>query len=267
MNIVIAVILEAYNQSSLETKAIVKQEDFRAFTAKWAEFDPDGDEKIPFAHLQQFMKDLPYPMGFKAEHNQKNINEINEEAKNFVDAKVCVMSAPTIENDEDNENEKEIKTQREKRLQEIEKIVKHSSSLQLNQEIDKMGIRPYEENGDAIVRFRDVLFACVQRSYKEMSTLRNLAKKQIGAVVDDDDDDDEGDAFSISEDHKSRIDAEKKGKQPVKISLPHYHAALAIAQAYRAHTFRNKFLAKAGVLDTNEEHLKTETVDTQVDSA
>merc|ERR1712054_539548 len=133
---------------------------------------------------------------------------------------------------------------------------------QLNQEIDKMTIRPYEENGDAIVRFRDVLFAVVQRSYKEISTLKKLAKTQIdGQSVDD-----EADAFSINEDHQSLIDAETKGKAVVPIKMSHYSAALAIAQAYRAHTFRNIFLAKSGLSDTKEEHF-SETVDTQVDSA
>lgn len=267
MNIVIAVILEAYSRADLEEKAIVRQDDFRVFTAKWAELDPDGTMTIPFAMLQQFIKDLPYPMGFKADLNQKNTEEINKEAESFVDAKVCVMSAPTIENDEDNEHEKEIKNQREKRLQEISKIVNQPSGLQLNQEIDKMTIRPYEENGDAIVRFRDVLFAVVQRSYKEISTLKKLAKTQIdGQSVDDEDDDDEADAFSINEDHQSLIDAETKGKAVVPIKMSHYSAALAIAQAYRAHTFRNIFLAKSGLSDTKEEHL-SETVDTQVDSA
>merc|ERR1711907_141159 len=152
---------------------------------------------------------------------------------------------------------------KEKRILEISNF----SSLQRQQAIDKMNIRPYEENGDAIVRFRDVLFAVVQRSYKEISTLKKLAKTQIdGQSVDDEDDDDEADAFSINEDHQSLIDAETKGKAVVPIKMSHYSAALAIAQAYRAHTFRNIFLAKSGLSDTKEEPL-SETVDTQVDSA
>lgn len=91
------------------------------------------------------------------------------------------------------------------------------------QEIDRMEIHKYEENGDAQVRFRDILFACVQRAYKN---------------------DNPSTAFRIDTRHQEVLSDETKAMSAVAIKTSHYLSALRIAQAYRAHKFRNHFIER-----------------------
>merc|ERR1712176_445022 len=82
-------------------------------------------------------------------------------------------------------------------------------------------VSSYHDNGVAQVRFRDVLFACVQRAYKEG---------------------DPETAFRIDHSHKEILKDETKTMNAVPIKTSHYLSALRIAQAYRAHKFRNHFI-------------------------
>merc|ERR1712176_382341 len=96
-------------------------------------------------------------------------------------------------------------------------------------------VSSYHDNGVAQVRFRDVLFACVQRAYKEG---------------------DPETAFRIDHSHKEILKDETKTMNAVPIKTSHYLSALRIAQAYRAHKFRNRFI---GMQMNNEAEEKRNT--------
>merc|ERR1712224_525173 len=84
-----------------------------------------------------------------------------------------------------------------------------------------MNIHSYQQGGVAEVRFRDVLFAVVQRAYRQ---------------------DDPETAFRIDNAHQEVLQDETKQMTAVPIKTSHYLSALRIAQAYRAHKFRNHFI-------------------------
>jgi hypothetical protein len=84
-----------------------------------------------------------------------------------------------------------------------------------------MNIHSYHAGGVAEVRFRDVLFAVVQRAYRQ---------------------DDPETKFQIDMAHKEVLLDETKTMKAVPIKTSHYLSALRIAQAYRAHKFRNHFI-------------------------
>merc|ERR1719240_1033682 len=84
-----------------------------------------------------------------------------------------------------------------------------------------MNIHSYHAGGVAEVRFRDVLFAVVQRAYMQ---------------------DDPETSFKIDNAHQEILQDETKTMNQVPIKTSHYLSALRIAQAYRAHKFRNHFI-------------------------
>jgi len=203
MNIFVAVILEAYEQSSLDESAIVTEDDLARFKSEWAVFDVDSDMTISLAQLPQLMDELPFPMGFKAQEDEVEdvlTPEMYEETNR------CFVFAPSLDEDDTVKP-----TARFHQLDEHQK----------QREIDDMDIHSYEENGDAQVRFRDILFACVQRAYKNDSPTS---------------------AFRIDQSHQERLLDETKAMSAVPIKTSHYLSALRIAQAYRAHKFRNHFI-------------------------
>merc|ERR1711907_583297 len=193
MNIFVAVILEAYEQSSLDESAVVTEDDLARFKAEWAVFDVDSDMTISLAQLPQLMDELPFPMGFKKKESKLEVESELPPETYEPTKKRCFVFAPSL--DEDN----------------------------------------VEENGEALVRFRDILFACVQRAYKIDSPKS---------------------AFSIDESHKERLQDETKTMSAVPIKTSHYLSALRIAQAYRAHKFRNHFIGmqmQAASKDSSEQ--------------
>merc|ERR1719482_1731233 len=149
------------------------------------------------------MDELPFPMGFKAQEDEVEdvlTPEMYEETNR------CFVFAPSLDEDDTAKP-----TARFHQLDEHQK----------QREIDDMDIHSYEENGDAQVRFRDILFACVQRAYKNDSP---------------------SSAFRIDQSHKERLQDETKTMSAVPMKTSHYLSALRIAQAYRAPKFRNHFI-------------------------
>merc|ERR1719230_1039005 len=217
MNIFVAVILEAYEQSSLDESAVVTEDDLARFKAEWAVFDVDSDMTISLAQLPQLMDELPFPMGFKTKESKLEVeSELPPETYEPTDR--FFVFAPSLDEDNVEQNE-------------FQQLDEH----QKQREIDAMDIHSYEENGEALVRFRDILFACVQRAYKIDSPKS---------------------AFSIDESHKERLQDETKTMSAVPIKTSHYLSALRIAQAYRAHKFRNHFIGmqmQAASKDSSEQ--------------
>jgi len=206
MNIFVAVILEAYEQSCLDESAVVTEDHLGAFSEAWSELDPDASMTIPLSVLPRLMDSLPHPMGFKIVKK----TEVTVVDAKFVESKNLVVFPNNDILDED-----EVV-----KVSDVAKNAALSQSMKQEQ-IDEMGIHSYEENGDAQVRFRDILFACVQRAYKN---------------------DDPSTAFSIDLRHRTILQDETKTMSAVPIKTSHYLSALRIAQAYRAHKFRNNFI-------------------------
>merc|ERR1711934_835051 len=100
-------------------------------------------------------------------------------------------------------------------------VMQELNQNQKQKQIDDMEIHSYHVNGVAQVQFRDVLFTCVQRAYKKG---------------------DPATAFKIDTNHKEALEDQTKTMAAVPIKTSHYLSALRIAQAYRAHKFRNHFI-------------------------
>ena len=208
MNIFVAVILEAYEQSALDESAIVTEEDLAIFQMQWSELDTTAIMSIPLVQLPELMDQLPFPMGFK--EPEKKMEKALPLPEAYTETNRCLMSAPNLE-DSDDEDQPAV------RKFKMHKLMQHQKQRQ----IDEMDIHSYQEEGIAQVRFRDVLFACVQRAYQQG---------------------DPSTAFRIDNAHQEVLQDETKAMQAVPIKTSHYLSALRIAQAYRAHKFRNHFI-------------------------
>lgn len=215
MNIFVAVILEAYEESSLDESAVVKEDDLHTFNAEWAEVDPEASMTIPLSVLPQLMDALPHPMGFRAANKKKNAVVIRDMG-NFEESKRCLLFPPDLDEHEKAEV----------------RATPTLSQSEKQQAIDEMDVHSYEENGDAQVRFRDILFACVQRAYKH---------------------DQPALPFRIDVRHQDVLRDETKTMSAVPIKTSHYLSALRIAQAYRAHKFRNNFIGMQKKEDDSSE--------------
>lgn len=214
LNIFIAVILEAYEQSSLDETAVVTAEDLVEFGAQWQILDGDGNMSIPLIQLPTLMDQLPYPMGFKERETKVKRTEFPEEV--YLPTNRCVMFPAKLDDEQSSDDDEgaEEKTETGAAFQNLRRHQKQK-------EIDEMNIHSYHKDGVAEVFYRDVLFAVTQRAYKL---------------------DDPTTAFKIDSAHQEVLLDETKAMKAVPIKTSHYLSALRIAQAYRAHKFRNHFI-------------------------
>jgi len=209
MNIFIAVILEAYEQSNLDESAIVTEENLTNFQEQWALLDTDSNQAILLEHLPEFMDSLPYPMGFKkpelkAVRSRPPLESYEESSKR------CVFASPNLDSDGEEQLAK---------MPQMRSFEKQSA-------IDEMQIHSFiADDGSAQVKFHDVLFACTQRAYQHKRPSL---------------------AFGIDNSHREILQHETKTMKSVPIKTSHYLSALRIAQAYRAHKFRSDFIGKVG---------------------
>merc|ERR550537_428387 len=129
---------------------------------------------------------LPYPMGFKAdEDKKKRETEIEWARLNYIESKNCIALPPKLEDAEEDSK--------------AGMVAPILTAFEKQKECDQMHIASFEENGDAQVRFRDVLFACVQRAYRAAS-------------------EEDSAAFEIADEHKGILEDETKrmSKVPIK---------------------------------------------------
>jgi Ion transport protein len=65
LNLFIAIILQAFDESSKTEKAKIRNSDYDAFKALWKEYDPDGTSFLNVADIDKFMIRLNPPLGDK----------------------------------------------------------------------------------------------------------------------------------------------------------------------------------------------------------
>ena len=211
MNIFVAVILEAYEQSSIAEAAVVTQDDLVEFNAQWQILDPDADKNIPVEDLPTLMDALPFPMGFKEPSDEKQ-RVLTPEC--YEPTNRCVLVAPSLGsyNDEDEVDDEEKAVRRRLRFLALTKTQEVKQM-----QIDAMGIQSYQVDGLEQVRFHDVLSACVQRVYKNSNPVTAFR-------IDNQDKENDNQDGKKSKDRK-------KSMSGVPIETLHHMFALTIAQA------------------------------------
>ena len=65
LNLVIAIILDNFDQSNSEQESPIGPEDMQIYVEKWAEFDPRGTYYIPASKIVDLLQRLPPPLGFQ----------------------------------------------------------------------------------------------------------------------------------------------------------------------------------------------------------
>lgn len=184
----------------------------REFTDVWAKYDYEDDMTIRLEDLVSLLDELYHPMGFKILQKK----EIVEGSDADYELRGCMCQPPSIDGDDDDSYIKDLS------------YLEPYNSVQKQHEIDEMGIQSYENAGGARFRFRDVVFACVQRAYR-----KQLAKENP-----------EVDLFKIDDRHADILKDETLSMKTVNIRPSHYMAALRIATAYRCHKFRDNLSKK-----------------------
>jgi len=93
LNIFVAVILEAHEQSMMDESGVVTDGDLAQFNAQWQLLDPDATMTLPLGMLPQLMENLPRPLGLKDPQKQR---KTIFDAEEYRESRRCVFFPPDL---------------------------------------------------------------------------------------------------------------------------------------------------------------------------